>query len=206
MKPYLFVVVSFRPSSHSSDYSLIGECATVEDAKKLKAKVAKLSKAIAKKDIEIDWELPETRRIGNRVIFTAHTDDECSVDELKALMKTEGSNVEGYNYYQELKITITTPKGATYDTLPLLLSPQEATLLKALRQHSKTSELHQTAKNTLIRFEYRGPGIYHYVKRIFVGIVDKYSPPANWKVQVRYSADKRWWEEQKSQNKKRQSK
>jgi hypothetical protein len=199
MRPYLSVVIPFRPSSHSSDYSLIGECATVEDAKELKTKVAKRAKTMAKQDVEIDWELPETRRIGERVIFTAHTDDECTVDELRALMKTEGSNVEGHNYYQELKITITAPKGATYNTLPLLLSSQEATFLKVLRQHSRTSELHQTAKKTLIRLEYRGSGIYNYEKRIFVGIPDKYSPPASWKVQVRYSADKRWLKEQKTQ-------
>jgi hypothetical protein len=85
----------FRPSSHSTDYTIIGTCKNAEAAEKLVNAVKDVI-ANAKCNDDVDWELPETLIMQNRVLFTAHTDGEASLDVVKDAMANLSERVETY--------------------------------------------------------------------------------------------------------------
>ena len=188
-------IVCLRPSSHSTDYSVVAEFPTVEKAECVRQKVAELTERRVKQDQEIDWEFPETRRIEKRVIFTTHTDNECTLDDVEKLFQGEGLNVKDYGiypYYQELEISVVLPKKATMKTWPLVLPAEEASLLKNLLAHCKTYKITHTPENTILKISYQGTGIYLRGQNAFVGIANRITPSALWTINIVYSADERW--------------
>jgi hypothetical protein len=185
--------VSLRPSSHSTDYTVIGNCKNVKVAKKLAAAVKGVI-AKAGLDDDIDWELPETLIMQNRVLFTAHTGSNASLDGINETMAKFAESVETHEYYQELEIELLLPGKTTLKTLPLIVSSTEALLVRKLEEFCGEPEITRKQKNVAFTFKYRGSAIYDIKRNRFYSdrINNAQELPDYWRITVPYSAFRRW--------------
>jgi hypothetical protein len=187
------IPVKLRPSSHSSDYSVVADCKMSETAERLQAKLREIIEQDSKNS-KSDWEYPEVVQIQNRVVFTVYTNDESLIKSVINAVEaeTEKSMVE-YGY-QEFYLTLTLPKKATTATMPLLFSDETITLIRFLKRTCKITRQTDGEGNETSTFHYAGEPIYgEQSNEIDVHHPDKTIKLApHWTIRIVYDSTKRW--------------
>jgi len=158
--------VSFRPSSHSHDYTIVAIYETSEEAKKAKEQVMKLLAEMEKDPNAylVDWD-PEEAEVSlkdNKLFFSVYTAG--YLDEAERKIEATGpKKMNTYENYQELTIQITTPKGVTLETAGLILPAEEVSALKWLYTFlgKPTIKPHSDPDKQILEWKYSGDGIYN---------------------------------------------
>jgi hypothetical protein len=180
--------VKFRPSSHSTDYTLVGVCKNEEDAKNLKEKVTKFIKKRLNETEDLDWDLPEVTSVENRIIFSVYSNEQSALDDVRHLIEENGAKTFIWHSYQELNITLNLPEKAGINTLPLLMSPAEVSLTRLLE---KTAIKRKTEKGK-ITFVYHGTFLFDTERKTFEHEKQEIKSNESWTVKVLYDSQKRW--------------
>jgi hypothetical protein len=185
--------VKFRPSSHSTDYALVGVCEDEKAAQNLKKNVAKYIKKRLNQSEDLDWELPEVDSVENRVIFAVHSNDSSAFSDVRCFIEEKGAKTSTRYTYQELNITLKLPEKAGINTLPLLMPPTEVSLARFLKKVAIKSK---TKKGTIV-FVYRGEAIFDTEQKNFEHEEQVIKSTPNWAVKVLYDSQQRWIKELK---------
>ena len=185
-------IIKFRPSSHSTDCTIVATCESSEAARKLCAKFKKIIKQ-SLRDERSDWEFPEAVVRANRALFTVHTNTEDNVKPVHDLAKQEAEQTELHEGYQELEITLKVPAGSNLKTLPLLLSSKEAELMLQLTKLCGTPKIRNGKRSTVMTFNHKGEWIYDQLRRRFLFEGEKiFHLNKRWKVNIIYDSEERW--------------
>jgi len=180
--------VKFRPSSHSTNYTLVGVCENEEDAKNLKKKVAKFIKKRLNETKDLDWDLPEVALVENRVIFSVYSNEQSAFDDVRCFIEENGAKTFVWHSYQELNITLKLPEKAGINTLPLLMSPAEVSLTRLLE---KVAIKRKTEKGKRV-FVYRGVFLLDTERETFEHEEQEVKLNESWTIKVLYDSQKRW--------------
>jgi hypothetical protein len=158
-----------RPSSHSADYTVVCTLPTVQQARK----VAKTYHSLQK----------------GKHAFLSYYLEEGFQKELEDKVRREVFNqdpkitLKVYEHLQQLKISITIPKGATEEILPLITVEKSVQLIKLLKAlcppPTRTQRLRGEEKLT---FHYFGEMIYSPSSEEFYFGDRMFSRPENVKV------------------------
>jgi len=183
LKIFLF---KFRPSSHSSDYTIVAEFKSERKAEETYRKLEQLIERMNEEDEEIDgvdWG-PEDAFFslrGKTVYFSVYTSGRLGMVE-DILSEAEDYNV--YTNFQDLTISVEVPKGLKFESAMLVLPREEAEMLKALKEYCEDVEVKEEVDRQFFIFKYRGDGIYdEFDDELFLGGVSlKLSDRPNWKV------------------------
>jgi len=160
LKIFLF---KFRPSSHSSDYTIVAEFKSERKAEETYRKLEQLIERMSDEEDEeidgVDWG-PEDALFslrGKTVYFSVYSSGRLGpVEDL--LSEAEDYNV--YTNYQELTISVEVPKGLKFESAMLVLPREEAEMLKVLREQCEEVEVEEEGDRQFFIFKYRGDGIY----------------------------------------------
>jgi len=140
------VIKNLRPSSHSADYTVVCTLPTVQQARE----VAKTQHSLRKgKRVFIEHYLTEgyQKELEDKIRRNVFNDDP------KIALKA-------YERLQQLKISITLPKGATEAVLPLISMEEGAQLIKMLKTLCPPPIRTQLQRNEKLTFQYFGEMIY----------------------------------------------
>jgi len=185
LKMFLF---KFRPSSHSSDYTIVARFRNYREADEAYQRLERLIEGMDEEDADaygIDWD-PEdafyTLR-GKTVYFTVYSNGRLGPVE-DVLSEAEDYNV--YTNYQELTVIVKVPKGLSFESAMLVLPREEAEMLKALKKRCEKVEVEEEGNRRFFIFKYRGDGIYDelYDELFLEGISLNLSERPNWRVQL----------------------
>jgi hypothetical protein len=143
------IITHIRPSSHSESYTIV---ATFETNKRT-AKVAK-NRRFRHESCATD---------GKRLFLFLGNVYSDEVDNMTCDLERyyHPKKVEVYSEYQEIKIKITLPKGATVDTAPLLLTKDQMGIIINLIKLGKKPLKKDVNKKTEWTFRYAGEKIYY---------------------------------------------
>ena len=152
----------FRPSSHSSDYTIIARFRTEKEAEEAYQKLERLIEEMDEDDAEaygLDWSSADAsyRLRDKTVYFSVYSSGRLGPVE-DALSNAEDYNV--YTNYQELTISVEVPKGLNFESAMLILPREEAEMLKVLRERCEKVEVEEEGDRQFFIFKYRGDGIY----------------------------------------------
>ncbi|HDH44106.1 MAG TPA: hypothetical protein ENG66_01690 [Thermococcus sp.] len=188
--------IKFRPSSHSTDCTLV---AILPNKKKAEQLTLQLEELIAK-EIEKpsnDWEFPEVTTVKNRLLITINTNDTGSLRLLEKRLKPHATKLELHTCYREIEITIPIPEKATIQILPLLLPKEQWTILKYLL---KNSEVKITKHKIKILYRGSEQTIRDPKTGETKSLVTLIKEQTNWKIKYLYRAEDRWIEQLKKLN------
>ncbi|OYT46499.1 hypothetical protein B6U84_00215 [Candidatus Bathyarchaeota archaeon ex4484_40] len=189
MKVFLF---RFRPSSHSTDYTLVAEYYDELSAKKAYESLKKfLDEFKFSFEAYVDW-IPEEAhcsRRGRRVYFGVYTNNMDSLEPIEDLLSIAAKEYDVYKNYQELTITVEVPVGLTFEAATLVLDREEAEVLRALRDECEEVKVEVDGDVQRFVFHYKGDGIYSlfadelHIHGLSLSLRDK----PNWRVEVEWS-------------------
>jgi GNAT superfamily N-acetyltransferase len=153
----------FRPSSHSTDYSIIGTFKTQKQAAEACAALEKLVEEALKEgyERELDWS-PEDAHVsieGTEVTFSVYTDGDADPAE-EIMRKHHAERVEGFEDLQRLTITVALPPKITPNLIALILDPDDARAVKYLNDNCEEATETTHGRVRRIVWHYRGDGIY----------------------------------------------
>jgi len=190
------ITVSFRPSSHSADLTIVATYKSMEEAREIEKKLIRLvddAKNDASDAFNLEFDPTETYvgRTRNRVYLDTNTDD--NLPKTQSFIK-ENSNpqtVEAIPDYQELRIYVKVAKNLIVQNtigpaLALVLDGPEVKLMEWLMKNCGEP---QTMRNndrtqTVLKWHYRGEAIYMEDENSLLDVnLDKKD---NWEVQVDY--------------------
>ena len=179
MKAFLF---KFRPSSHSSDYTIVAKYRTREEAEKA---YRRLKWMLKHEEIDADWS-PEDAFYALRdktVYFSVYSNGR--LDPVEDVL-SDAEDYDVYINYQELTISVEVPKGLSFEAAMLVLPREEAEMLRMLREHCEEIEIKEEGGRRLFIFKYRGDEIYdEFDDELFLGGISlKLSDRPNWTVNV----------------------
>ena len=157
MKVLLF---KFRPSSHSSDYTIVARFRTDRKAEEAYRELEQL--IVEMDDAEaygVDWSPGDAfySLRGKTVYFSVYSSGHLGPAE-DILSEAEDYNV--YTNYQELTISVEVPKGLNFESAMLVLPREEAEMLKVLRERCEKVEVEEEGDRQFFIFKYKGDGIY----------------------------------------------
>jgi|SRR5271157_2084422 len=151
----------FRPSSHSSDLSIVFTYPTLKASLDGLRKLRWINKAVLKDpQSKADWnEQFEIARRGKRVVFGAFTDGE--LEPIKRMMShTSPQKTEECYSYQELTIEAVLPREVSLNMRPgamaLLIDPEEARAVQWLKAHCNTHKTLNQGSERKFVWEYAG--------------------------------------------------
>jgi len=185
LKVFLF---KFRPSSHSSDYTIVARFRNYREADEAYLKLERLIEGMDEEDADaydIDWD-PEDAFYTLRdktVYFTVYSNGRLGPVE-DVLSKAEDYNI--YTNYQELAVIVEVPKELSFESAMLVLPREEAEMLKALREHCEKVEVEEEGDSKFFIFEYKGDEIYDelYDELFLEGVSLNLSDRPNWTVRL----------------------
>jgi len=179
-----------RPSSHSTDYTVVGVCDDEATTKLLSETLFPIIKR-KEKSAASDWERPELVTRGNRVIFSVNTNSEGTLTKITDALEQD-AKIEQYMGYQEIVLRIPIPKGLTPKTLPLLFSPAEVTIIRYVMRHSKRLSTPNNGEG-IAEFFYRGRQIFDvFSQEIRYADQNGFKLPPSWNIQILYDSSERW--------------
>jgi hypothetical protein len=164
---------TFRPSSHSDDYTVIGKFKTEKQAAKACEAIEKLIDNAGRKNckLDIDWD-PEDAYVANdgtEVVFNVYTAG--STDPIEDVMRK--NQVEAITLFvdmQNLTIAVALPPHVTADLVALILNHDDACAVKYLNDHCGKAKKITRANKTVLVWHYRGDGIYNEDEdKLYVG-------------------------------------
>ncbi len=181
MKMLLF---KFRPSSHSSDYTIVARFRTEREADEAYQRLERLIEGMDEEDADaygIDWDSEDAfyRLRGKTVYFTVYSNGRLGPVE-DVLSEAEDYNV--FTNYQELTVIVEVPKGLNFESAMLILPREEAEMLKVLRERCEKVEVEEEGDRQFFIFKYKGDGIYDEL--FLEGISLNLSERPNWRVQL----------------------
>jgi len=141
------IEIKFRPSSHSTDFTVVGTFK---------------SKALAKRVTKQFY----GKRRGNRVEFHDYVD--CDKDYMektfvKDIREFSGeNNIKVYTYYQHLRISISVPKTVSENVAMLVMKKDAAELIHKLKPICPPPRIVKQKRCDKLIFEYKGDMIYYY--------------------------------------------
>jgi len=184
LKIFLF---KFRPSSHSSDFTIVAKFGAEEEAEEAYRELERLIEEMDEEDTEvyIDW-IPEEASLkvdGKTVYFSVYSNGRLGPVE-EVLSEAEDYNV--YKNYQDLSITVEVPMGLNFESAMLVLPREEAEMLKMLKEYCEETRIEMKGDRQFFIFKYRGDGIYdEFDDELFLERVSlKLSDRPNWTVYV----------------------
>jgi hypothetical protein len=140
--------LKFRPSSHSADVTFV---AIYPDEKKA---------ACARRNIA-QQKICSSMRVGATVIVSGGSLDESEVDQLTGRLDQYGPiELESYDTYQELAISVRLPLGTTPSISALVFSGDPDRIIKTLLHLCQPPRITQGKRGTTYAFHYRGKQIY----------------------------------------------
>ena len=169
MKVFLF---KFRPSSHSSDYTIVARFRTEREAEEAYRELERLIEEMDEEDVEIhgvDWCPGDAfyRLRDKTVYFSVWSNGRLGPVE-DILSEAEDYNI--YTNYQELTISVEVPKGLKFESAMLVLPREEAEMLKVLKEYCENVEVKEEVDRRFFIFKYRGDGIYdEFDDELFLG-------------------------------------
>jgi len=141
------ILVNFRPSSHSEDYTVVADFENEKRAKKVAAKL-------------------HTRSVKNQVITRTSCVYLADAEEVERDLEKAGARkTQILNSYQKLLIKIATPEGAQEEVLPLFLSMAMVEVLKILKKVCKKPREEKKGGRTSLVFRYVGERIFYRDER-----------------------------------------
>jgi len=188
MLPLKIFLFRFRPSSHSSDYTIVVRFRSEREAEEAYHKLRRLIEEIDDEDVEsygIDWDPSEAYYYvrGDKVYFSVYTAGRLGPAE-DTLSDAEEYDV--YTNYQELTISVEVPRGLIFDSAMLIISKEEAEMLKTLKKNCGETKVAVEGDRQFFIFKYRGDGIYdEFSNELFLeGLSLKLSGKPYWKVHL----------------------
>jgi len=183
LRVFLF---KLRPSSHSSDYTIVAKFRTEEEAEETYRKLKQLIEEMNEEDKEIsgiDWSSEDAfySLRDKTVYFSVYSSGRLGPVE-DILSEAEDYNV--YTNYQELTISVEVPRGLGFESAMIVLPREEAEMLKVLRERCEEVEVEEEGDRQFFIFKYRGDGIYdEFDDELFLGDTSlKLSDRPNWMV------------------------
>jgi hypothetical protein len=174
------MMLKFRPSSHSTDLTVIGTFKSAKEAKnfekKLRTFVKQVDNGVIGQDFDWDGSNASVFRRGKRVYFNTETNGK--LDEVETLMYSDPSikNVSTCEDYQELTVTLHIDKKLQLkkvsDALALILSPEDVTLIRELNKECGKPKMRldpQTKQQEFV-WHYEGESVYEEDECILFGI------------------------------------
>ena len=158
------VILSFRPSSHSDNYTIVGKFETSKQADKACEKIQELIEETDKRGnkLNVDWGSGDASVSSekNEVEFTVYTAG--YIEPIEAVLEDEGAKrVECFVNLQCLTITVVLPPQVNANLVALLLGHDDAHAIDYLNNHcEKVEEIPRGGVNILI-WHYRGDEIYN---------------------------------------------
>jgi hypothetical protein len=158
------VLLSFRPSSHSDNYTIIGKFETSKQADKAYEKMRKLIEEADKEGnkLDVDWGSEEASVLSgeNEVEFIVYTAG--YTEPIEAILEEEGAkSIESFVNMQLLTITVALPPQVNVNLAALLLGHTDAHAISYLNECcGKAEEVTRDGMNLLV-WHYRGDGIYN---------------------------------------------
>jgi len=140
------IIVSFRPSSHSYDATIVIQFKTEEEARQ----------AAQKANNGPGYRSGSS--YGNLALISFSDGSWDEPDETLAEVG-EGEKVNEYGCYQEITVKITLPAGSSIETAALL-EPAQAGLLRWLLNKCKPIKVKNTKEVKMFTFSYKGESIY----------------------------------------------
>ena len=183
----------FRPSSHSTDYTIVAEYDNELSAKRAYESLKKFLDEFkfSFEAYSVDWIPEEARhsRRGKRVYFKAYTNNVKYLEPIEDLISIAAKEYDVYKNYQELTITVEVPVGLTFEAATLVLDREEAEVLRALKDECEEVKVEVDGDVQRFVFHYRGDGIYSqfmdelHIHGLSLSLRDK----PNWRVSVEWS-------------------
>jgi len=174
------MLLKFRPSSHSTDLTVIGTFKSAKEAKnfeqKLRTFVKQVDDDVIRQDFDWNGSNASVFRNGKKVYFNADTNG--NLDEIEDLMGSDPSikNVSTCEDYQELTVTLHTDEKLQLknvsDALALVLSPEDVTLIRELNKECGKPKMWldpQTKRQEFV-WHYEGETVYEEDECILFGI------------------------------------
>jgi hypothetical protein len=170
--------VKFRPSSHSTDLTLIATYGSADEAaaseKVLLAFAAKLEKAGAN---PYDW-LPDNIEVhhrGKQLRFAAETNGQ--LNEIEDELRSHGSpkTIQRFEYLQDLTITATFPstqllENVSVEILILVFGGAQARLIKGLQEECGTPKKRANKNKLTLTWTYSGNYAYNEDENQLFGV------------------------------------
>jgi hypothetical protein len=177
--------IKFRPSSHSDDVTLVATYAKPETANKAAQLLEKfLAEVKANPNAHhLDWGPDDAEAFthGNRLLFNVYTAG--YLDEVDAIINgLKPEKVGEFIDFQEVEIEVTLPKGLTKKVTPLVLTAEEAEVIRWLKKEVGTPQTETVGEQEKLKWTYSGSGIYYGSTLVIDGrefILDQHQ---NWRV------------------------
>ena len=136
-------LMKFRPSSHSTDCTIVATYNSEETARKVGKKTGGYC-------------------FGNKVAQYVWNGTWEDVDEVIAeLSSFDNESVHVYHCYQEIQVEVYLPKGATAETIPLLLTSDQLKIVRKLSQFCKPKKEKVDQQTDKLVFNYKGEKIFY---------------------------------------------
>jgi len=182
-KVYVF---TFRPSSHSDDFTIIATYKDSKKAEKVKKALEKLLRDMDKNKDEyvVDWN-PDEANVsldGNKVWFEVYTAG--YLDDIESVIRkvAKPNNIEYYKRYQEITVRVKIPKDLTIETAMLVLDREEAEAIRWLREKCGEPKVEDCGDGTqVLEWFYNGDEIY-YDGTLYAGFEFYIGDRDNWDV------------------------
>jgi len=167
-------VIQFRPSSRSSNYSIVAIYKTAEEANKTFKAIKRLLKEIEadkSNKYDVDWseEDVEVWVEGNKVQFNVDTSG--YTDPIENVMRTmTPESISLFEDMQTLDISVTLPVGATGGVVALLTDPEDAKAIDFLNYRCGPANKTVAGNNVTMMWHYSGDGIYNNAEgKLYLG-------------------------------------
>jgi hypothetical protein len=157
------VLLSFRPSSHSDNYTIVGKFETSEQSDQACQKIRKLIEETSMEGSkwDVDWNSEDasvsswTKEVEVTVYTAGYT------EPIEAILRAEGAKtIECFREMQTLTITVALPSRVNANLAALLLGHDDANAMGYLNDYcGKAEETTRDGVNMLV-WHYRGDGIY----------------------------------------------
>jgi len=147
--------VRLRPSSHSTDYTVVATLSSTSAAERIKKKLRRL---LAKKSFDLDWSYIFFEQKENKVLLNVYTNHRAPKEFINLLLK-EKSVEEAIMYLDKYYVTVTVdvPEGVSLETAVLLFPKEQA---EALRQLAKVCQVQVQDTPPQLVFTYVGEDVF----------------------------------------------
>lgn len=157
------ITTIFRPSSHSEDYTLIATFEKIEDAKRATASMKRFLKDMANLSEKhpVDWRPSDAILLREKkvVTFTVYTAGDLN-DPAAVLEEWNPKKLEVYENYQDLRVTVTLPRGMSIEAAALILGRDDAEMIRWFTKHVGKPKVKIDEKVQLLTWTYKGDWIY----------------------------------------------